>query len=112
MLVIRKQQLEALEAAAFKLWMCAHVREHFPSVCVGLARGQLDAAVEEGMRRAGEYGFSSQAHMAQFIDVMLLVGEQFPSQQPWAVSILESEHPHDLKIEQLVSMAEGELFGA
>lgn len=115
MLVIRKEQIEALEKDASKHFvshLCSHCEEFSPHLCKTLKKDELRNAVEYGVERAKEYGFDLRGPVRYFVDLMIVLGSGFDTdpQYPWAAEALRIGNPdeeQDETEEQASEEAEG-----
>jgi hypothetical protein len=90
MLTIRHDQVTALEADLFERWMDKHLRRFFPSLCAARSVPDLGCFIRAGIEKARGYGFVEKAEMSGFIDLMLVLGEDFDRNPalPWACGLL------------------------
>ncbi|KPJ52077.1 MAG: hypothetical protein AMS16_06890 [Planctomycetes bacterium DG_58] len=97
MLILRKEQLEALGRHSEKLFldrMVDHVSEIFPEKCKELgSRGQIRELVRQGLNQARGYGINTEEDVALYVDITFGIGPDFPQGEDmsWARSILENE---------------------
>jgi len=106
MLTIRREQMEALEAAAvrdFERRMLAHLRQFFPKHLAVLGEPTLRAVIRFGVGRGSIHGFTTEHDLCLYVDLMLLLGSLFDEdpQLPWADAIL-----HDAGIPDSAERAE------
>lgn len=95
-MIIRDAQIEALKQIAvenFALDMMRHCREFSPHLAKTLSDEQLEAAVNEGISRAGKYGFNLRGPVRFYVDLMIVLGSGFDTdpQYVWAAEILTRE---------------------
>lgn len=95
MLVIRKEQMEALGEAVLKQRARTQAEAHFPEEAKALGPG-LDEAIRRAIRRARANGFSSGTDVLQFVDLAVLLGEDFEN-LPWAQAALNETAPERRK---------------
>lgn len=93
MLVIRPEQLRAIEDAQrgrFEEWLVAHVRRHFPDRALPMGDKALRALLQELVARAESFGFAEAHHLAEFVNLAMLLGAGFPEdpRMAWAGEIL------------------------
>jgi hypothetical protein len=113
MLIIRKEQMEALELAMimprYETAMIEHLRERHPEKTQDKSDDELRAFVREGPRRARMYGATEPSAYGQFIELMVVFGAGFDEDpaHPWAAEILGERGPRDgnEKMEALVEAA-------
>ena len=80
MLVIREAQIVALSRALrsrFEREALGHVKACFPEQCVELGEENAFHYVQQGLRRAKDYGFESQYDLLRFLNVMFTLGADF-----------------------------------
>ncbi len=93
MLVIRKAQKEALDAAMRERFLrraAEHLRQIFPEETRARDEAALRAFIETGIARARAYGITGQQEVVLFLDLMMGLGPDF-DQRPenaWAAEIL------------------------
>ena len=110
MLTIRPAQLEAFsqeEVRKFELWVLAHLRRFFPKLCDAAGEPQLGETIRYGIERAAVHGLRGRRDVCKYIDVMMLLGRDFDTDQrfPWArVILVEIKNP-EAKMEALCSAA-------
>lgn len=96
MLIIRNEQMEAFEQAAFENFqrgMVKHVREHFPKHVEVFGEETILNVIRHGCDRAKEYEFTTEHEVCLFIDLMIMLGSGFDTdpQLPWTAEILGDE---------------------
>jgi hypothetical protein len=80
MLIIRKAQMEALNARLvqdFENQVLADLEERFPARCREMGEASLRRLIQAGIRKAGGYGIEAQDDVARVIEVMFEFGENF-----------------------------------
>ena len=100
MLKIRKDQVsefERADAPYFESRLIAHLKEAFPKHCGILGDKGVAETARYGIGKAGEYGFTKQAGVQLFTDMLLLIGRGFDSdmQLPWVGEILTEKIDED-----------------
>jgi hypothetical protein len=97
MLVIRREQMQTLEAAQFTAWVTQHVQRFFPESCAKLGPAATAQAVADGLARAREYGFSEPADACRFVDMVFALGPEFDRDPalPWAAELLAADDVTD-----------------
>jgi hypothetical protein len=92
MLLIRESQMQMLSRESSFEWMAAHLREFFPAECEALGADGLDERITDGIGSAASYGFESQVHISQYLDLTFVLGPDFDADPslPWAASILSN----------------------
>jgi hypothetical protein len=93
MLIIRKEQMDTLRAAAlgaFEEAMAEHLGGLSPFLSNAVGPDQLRKAVRLGIERAAGYGFDCRGAVRLYLELMLLFGSYFDTdpQYPWAAEIL------------------------
>ena len=58
-------------------WMAAHLRQHFPQQLSGYDPEHLAELIRRGEERAFGYGIESGPGICKFIDLMVVLGEDF-----------------------------------
>ena len=108
MLIIRKEQMEALEQAVlegFEDRMVVHLQGFFPGRCAELGDDGMREMVRYGMERAKSYGIVNELDVCRYIDLMIFFGRDFDTdpETPWAGRILSMESLTDptAKIDRL-----------
>lgn len=92
MLVIRRQQFEALRLDSEITAAILHVRKFFPREADAMSNRQLRDHVEKGLLAARRYGLG-QADSMSYVDLTLLFGLNFDTQHTWARDILTMADP-------------------
>lgn len=98
-LAIRREQMAIFshaEVEKFVDWMLVHLRRFFPRQTTLQDELQLRRTVESGIQRASAYGLTAKRDVCKYIDLMLVLGENFDTdkQLPWAAQILSYKtHP-------------------
>ncbi len=115
LLTLRQAQLAILsriEAQRFEDSMVAHLSQHFPaqSKCAGEA--DLRETIQYGIKRAAAYGITSERDVCKYIDLMVVYGRDFDTDErfAWTRDILSrQEDDAGRKIEALREAAKGRL---
>jgi len=99
-MVIRKQQVEALERAAteaFEDRTYAHLKKWFPHHCKLLGEDQARRVIRHGWEKAKSYDLTAECCVRSYIEFMFLLGGGFDSDilLPWAAEILNDKSPRD-----------------
>lgn len=106
MITIRPDQFKALQQAALEVFVrrkTDHLVHTFPVDCENIEEADLRARVRGGIRRAREYGITSQYDVSRFVDLELQLGEGFDSRLDWASDILQSDkHSPSERVNRLV----------
>lgn len=94
MLVIRKEQIEAMKEAplgAFKEQMFYHFREKFPQIYELIGKKQMQEVISLGIKRARAHGFNTKGAVRKYITLMFTLGSYFDEDPllPWINKILE-----------------------
>jgi hypothetical protein len=92
MLVIREEQMrrleEVLSPGIFRAKMLRRLQAHSSGKFAQCSAAEIAAFVSSGQRRAGDYGLTDFEAVAQFFELMIVFGEEFPSGQEWALAVL------------------------
>lgn len=96
MLVVRKEQIEALEQAALKNFenqMVAHIKEFFPKNYEIIGIPQIRKVIQYGLERAENYDLTTEREICLYLSLMLKLGSNFDVdlQLPWAAETLNDE---------------------
>ena len=105
MLVVRKQQVQALARAALPPWIAKHLKQFFPRECAALGEAGLDARVRKGIDQAVSHGFESEVQISQYVDLMFAFGPDFDTDPAlsWPQPILSDRTlSADIRIERLL----------
>ncbi|HEV8591284.1 MAG TPA: hypothetical protein VGQ55_04210 [Pyrinomonadaceae bacterium] len=100
MLVIRKEQLEVMEAAAavsFEDRLIEHIKQFAPLHTQTIGDEVVRSSVHDGIERAKKYGFTKQGPVRFFVELMIMFGTDFDTDPllPWAHGVLNNESIHD-----------------
>ena len=95
MLTIRQAQMRALQKASWSRLIVEHVYECFPDKCKGLTRTEVRQFTERAAAQARKYGFSTLTDVQQFVDLAMVLGENFESRPEfsWTLEILNEKDP-------------------
>jgi hypothetical protein len=90
---LRNDQVRALSEAAntrFENRMMVHVQKFFPRERSALGEDGTRNLIREGMRQAPQYGFHNEREVCQYIDLMVVWGQDFATNErlPWARALL------------------------
>lgn len=93
MLEIRSEQLQVLRSPCedhFVQRLVQHLQRAWPQRCEALAASFIRESARVGIERAQSYGFITERHIAQYVDLMYALDWDFDtdSNRPWAASIL------------------------
>lgn len=71
-------------------WLLAHVRRCFPAEAGGRDDGELRAAIARALEEARSWGFETDLHLCQFVDLSVVLGGGFDADPrfPWAGEVL------------------------
>jgi hypothetical protein len=112
MLVLRKEQLEALAQApqkSFENSMLGFIQQHFPKHYELLGDGGARRVAQLGGERSREYRLETGRDVSLYISLMIMLGSDFDTdcQLPWASEILgdKSIINQSYRIEQLYGAA-------
>jgi hypothetical protein len=106
MLVIRKQQLDAIataDVARFEIKMVKHLQKVFPEWSEALGPEKLADFVRHGINRAHSYGFRVELDLARYLHVIQALGRDFDESPdyPWARGLLTADRPASEKMDHL-----------
>jgi hypothetical protein len=95
MLIIRKvqdEQLSQVTRTEFEDRMILHINKHFPTHYEALGEGNCRELIRNGIVRAEQYEITSEIDVARYIDLSVVLGLDFDSDQrhPWAAEILNN----------------------
>lgn len=95
MLTIRDPQMRALREAFWMNLIVEHVRDCFPAKCAKLGESGVSKLVTRALKRAAAYGFRTLVDIQQYVDLVVVLGEDFEatSEFAWAREILEDKNP-------------------
>jgi hypothetical protein len=113
--VIKLKQLDALTEIrldAFKKRLEEHLVKHFEQIINKLTKEQLEYFIDEGIKRAEEYGLKTEYQIMVYFNVMLTLGVDFEKDEnyEWAADILEDDElTAEKKVEKIIEFTETEL---
>jgi hypothetical protein len=95
LLVIREAQMAALSRelrSRFEREALEHVKACFPEQCAEVGEEYAFYYVQQGLRRARDYGFESQYDLLRFLNLMFALGGDFDTSEEhlWTRRILDS----------------------
>jgi hypothetical protein len=95
MLTIRDPQLRALREAFWMSLILDHVRDRFPAECAKLGTSGVSTLITRAVKKGKGYGFRELADIQQYVDLVVVLGEDFESSSEfgWAREILEDKNP-------------------
>ncbi|MGO9094221.1 MAG: hypothetical protein ACLQGV_03275 [Bryobacteraceae bacterium] len=99
-MIIRQEQIEALEAAGkahFEAELLPYLKKSYPRSVAGVDDTHINRLISEGGRRAGQYGFQARGPVRMFTEFMVLLGHEF-DQDPllyWIQDILRDKEGLD-----------------
>lgn len=72
-----------------------HVQTSFPDLCGTLGRRVIGEKVKAAIAQAGTFGFTAHMDVQQFVDLIMVLGENFweTPEFSWAREILEDRSP-------------------
>ena len=108
MLGIRREQFAAFsqaEVRKFEDWMSAHLTKFFPRECRSLGESKLLETVRHGIQRASSYGLTAKRDVCKYIDVMIVLGQDFDKDKrhSWVGEILGRRADPSAKMQALIS---------
>lgn len=114
---IRPEQMAVFaqnEREKFQDWIVEHLRRFFPEQCEAAGEQEVRRIVLEGIERAAGYGIKSRKGVCKYIDLIVLLGRDFETDQrfPAAANILRQPIPADSRIGSLVDYVTGVLRGS
>lgn len=68
------------------------LRIHFPSHTGAIPQQDLDASVRHARDKCSRYGVDQELDIRRFLELTVLYGANFDSEQPWASRILAQAH--------------------
>ena len=111
-MIIRREQISLLSRASrdeFVGRVTTHLERFFPEQCSRLGATGLHSTIRSGIERASTYGITAERHVCLYLDVMMVLGNDFDgnTQFPWAISLLTDPHIEDAteRIEYLYERA-------
>jgi hypothetical protein len=101
-----------VELERFVERMRAHLLAFFPEKCELMNAQELGSVIQRGILNAQQYGITSDRDVAGYIDLMILLGEDFDTDPsiPWAGEILRETRggePRE-RIGRLLSIVAGD----
>ena len=95
MLTIREPQMRALREAFWMILILDHVRDCFPAQWAKRGESGVRKLVSGAVKKATRYGFRALPDVQQYVDLVLVLGEDFESTSEfaWAREILEDKNP-------------------
>jgi hypothetical protein len=113
-MVIRQDQTNALRAglrASFVRRMAAHLRDDFADDLKrqGLSAANLEPTVDDGMKRADEWGLTRQDHVQLFLECIAILGPSFDTTNGIVQGILSA--PRRNAEEKMAELNDYLLFG-
>ena len=101
MLVVRGQQLEALQLAALKTFeddMVAHLQQFAPKHCQVIGDPAVRQAIRLGINRGRTYGLTNRGPLRFYIELMFMYGSDFDTdpQCLWASQVLADTFPNQM----------------
>ena len=114
MLKIRKEQWDVLvksEQDKFENWVHDHVCAFFRGAYNAAGEAQLREMIHYGIERAGSYGITSKSDVCKYIDLMVMLGRDFDTDErlPWAGEILQKKKHPSRRIKALEEAAAAQL---
>jgi hypothetical protein len=107
MLIIRKAQMEALDAhmlESFYRRLARHTREVLPAVVAAWSDQRLRDAVVTESNRAKTFGFESERDVARFVGLSLALGPDFTEQPAfrWAhEDLTDTSRPAETRMNRI-----------
>ena len=93
MLLIRQSQIDHLACSTKRTLALTHVQRHFPAICKSLNPSHLTPLVSNALQRAAAHGFQSDADLLTFVDLAVVLGDDFDTRFAWARAILDDHSP-------------------
>lgn len=99
MLTIRDAQMHTLEEALWLRLIFEHIQECFPVQCEKLGTETSCDLVQRALNKAREYNFNQFVDIQQYVDLVIVLGEDFESEPEfaWTREILEDANPAGAK---------------
>lgn len=104
MLVIRNHQLRVLARTALAHTLLVHAREVAPGLCAGMSAEGLRSLVDRCLERCAHYGITRDYDVLRYLNLMLVFGLTFDTDQPWAAAPLAYPNP-SARVEMLMDRA-------
>lgn len=110
MLIIRKQQMQALRAGLVDAYVAAamqRIERKYPAACDRLGRAGTEKLVREGVAKAANFGIEDDPQVDRFVDLLFRTTPAFPvlPDREWVLDILE-DHAIDEKAKMDLLYAE------
>jgi hypothetical protein len=110
MLAIRREQwsiFSQTEVQKFEDWMVSHLQKFFPGNCRRMGEANLRQSIQHGIHRAGTYGITAKRDVCKYIDVMIVLGQDFDKDEriAWAARILQQQSGSRVKAQMLLQRA-------
>lgn len=116
MLFIRRAQIEAFEAEAWRSFerrVSDHLHEIWPAECEELGPDGVLRRIRLGVERAGRYGIKTQRGIVELLHLMFCFGDELDTDPrlPWVRDILlDPRLDAEAKLEELDRYAESLLY--
>lgn len=116
MLVIRQTQIEEfarIDRNVFEEWMLQHVEKFFPERFRERGANAIRQTIRLGISRAASYGIRSKRDVCRFIDVMVVLGPGFDTDErfSWAQNILTGRANPTARVSALIEATRSRLNG-
>ncbi len=97
MLILRKEQIDALKAAMrrrFEIRMVEHIRQTFPDHTKNVSDEKIHYAVQEITRKAEGFGIEFEDDIRRFIEYIVIYGTQLDVKEEtlWMANILRCDN--------------------
>jgi hypothetical protein len=114
MLTITNEQMVALREPGIETFvkkMIVHLNKYFPHETKKMDEVKIREFVNYGIQRAGSYKISIERDVAGYLDLMIVLGRDFDTDQEysWAGKVLTSTKLPDRRVSVLRKMASTDL---
>jgi hypothetical protein len=94
MLTIREMQMRALTDDVWRRLIVKHVQECFPKQFEQMGESTVSDIAQRARKKARAYGFTRLADQQQYVDLVVVLGEDFESapEYTWTREILEDRN--------------------
>jgi hypothetical protein len=86
--------MHILARASLGELLISHARSVAPAVCAGIDAGDLQRIVDYCLERCGHFGITREFDILRYLNLMLVFGVTFDSDEPWAAAALGYENVH------------------
>ena len=100
-MIIREEQMQALQEEMFVSWIVSEVRRDYPHSVNAVRADRVHDMVRQGLRRAKAYGLSDEPVLATFVTTMFFVSPNFDEHPPVREVLLDTAIPEKQKFSHL-----------